>query len=184
MEIDIRAAVETHRQRLKNIRLFVADVDGILTDGKIWWDGEEVGWNRSFNVLDGWGLKFLMRSGIEVGIISAGNSLGLKKRVEILGIKHAYYGDENKLGSFLDLCSKTGIGPEQALYIGDEPYDADILKRVGFAATVPHAVWEVKGSCHYITQRKAGDGCARELVEMIRMAQELPLLSPQKLANP
>lgn len=175
MEINILPAVDLHRERLKRIRLFLTDVDGILTDGKIWWEGEEVGWNRSYNVLDGWGLKFLMRKGIHVGIISAGNSLGLKKRVEILNIPHAYFGDENKLNAYHDMLKKTGVSAEETLYIGDEPYDGEILKLVGFAATVPHAVEEVKQVSHYVTQRKAGEGCVRELVEMIRAAQGLSL---------
>ena len=175
MEINIAPAVQVHLGRLKKIKLFLTDVDGILTDGHIWWAGEEVGWARSFSVLDGWGLKFLMRSGLDVGIISAGNSVGLKKRVEILNIPHAYFGDENKLAAFHDVLAKTGVSAEETLYIGDEPYDGEILKRVGFAATVPHAMAEVKQLCHYVTQRSAGQGCVRELVEMVRMAQNLPL---------
>jgi len=171
MEIDIAPAAAQFSEKLKRIKLFLTDVDGVLTDGTVWWQGEEVGWNRTFNVYDGYGLKMMMRGGLQVGVISGGDSLGLKKRIDNLGIKISYLGNENKVGAFQKVCELTGLDPSEMFYIGDEPFDMPILKQVGFAATVPHAVNEVKEVCDYVTQRHAGQGCVREVAEMIRIAQ-------------
>src|SRR5690242_12657366 len=84
------------RERLKRIKMLILDVDGVMTDGRVWWI-EGTGWTRAFNVKDGYGLKLLMRAGIDIGLISGGDSKSVRERAQFLGIKHVYLGDENKI---------------------------------------------------------------------------------------
>src|SRR5688572_18118437 len=84
------------RDRLKRIKMLCLDVDGVMTDGRIWWI-EGTGWTRAFSVKDGYGLKLLMKAGIEIAVISGGDSKSVRERAQFLGIKHVYLGDENKI---------------------------------------------------------------------------------------
>lgn len=157
--------------KLKNIKVALFDVDGILTDGRLYWAGEEVGFNRFFHAHDGYGLKMLMRAGIKVGIITGGDSIGVKKRFEGLGVDYLYMGNEDKRASFEKICKEEGVQESECLYMGDEYFDLPILKRVGFSATVPNASLEVMESVDYVTQRESGTGCVREVIDMLRHAQ-------------
>src|SRR5579862_6996092 len=82
--------------RLRKIRMLMLDVDGVLTDGRVWWV-EGTGWTRAFSVKDGYGLKLLMKAGVEIALISGGDSKSVRERAQFLGIQHVYLGDENKL---------------------------------------------------------------------------------------
>jgi 3-deoxy-D-manno-octulosonate 8-phosphate phosphatase KdsC-like HAD superfamily phosphatase len=84
------------RRRLKKLKMLILDVDGVMTDGRVFWV-EGTGWTRMFSVKDGYGLKLLMKAGIEVGVISGGDSKSVRERAQFLGIKHVYLGDENKV---------------------------------------------------------------------------------------
>ena len=171
---DLKIQAERFRKKLEKIKCFVVDVDGVLTNGLVYYGGEEIGFNRFFHTLDGYGMKVLMEAGIKVGVISGGASVGLKKRViENLQLDYAYLGDEDKRNSYLKLLKETKLSDDQILYIGDELFDIPLLKRVGFSATVPHASWEVKEVVDYITIREGGAGCVREVIDMLRFIQNI-----------
>lgn len=171
--IDTRTLGDKYKSKLANIKLALFDVDGILTDGKLYYSGEEVGYNRFFHTHDGYGLKVLMRAGIQVGIITGGSSLGVKKRFTDLGIKYLEMGNEDKRTSFEKIIKELGIQTSEALYMGDEFFDLPILKRVGFSATVPSASVEVREAVDYVTTRDSGNGCVREVIDMLRHVQNI-----------
>ena len=158
--------------RLKKIKLLILDVDGVMTDGRIFWlDGH--GWTRHFHIKDGYGLKVLMKCGIDVAIISGGDSKDVRTRMEFLKIKHVFLGDEDKIKAFDKIVASTGLQPEQMAFMGDDLFDIPVIERVGFSATVPHAVDPVKARVHYITETPGGWGAVREVADAIRKAQGL-----------
>ena len=161
------------KEKLSKIKLCLFDVDGILTDGRVLWMGDEIGFNRQFHIRDGYGLKLLAAAGIEVGIITGGDSLGVVKRFEQLGVKHIYMGNEDKRSAYEDILKKTGLDHEQVLYMGDEFFDLPILVKVGFSATVPNASEEVREVVDYVTVTEAGYGCAREVIDILRHANNI-----------
>ncbi len=157
------------QNRLKKIKILILDVDGILTDGRIFWL-ENQGWTRFFNIKDGHGLKLLMKSGVQVAIISGGDSKDVRARMDFLKIQHVFLGDEDKLKALEKIQKKTGLTLDQMAFMGDDLYDIPVLKKVGFGATVPDALPEVKAVAHYITQRHAGWGAVREVTDAIGAA--------------
>lgn len=167
----LKLVAKKFQAKLKKIKVVALDVDGILTDCKIQWIGQEVGFNRSFNVYDGFGMKMLMEAGIKVGVISGGNSTSLIKRVEQLGLSFSYLGDEDKRKAFLDLLKRYKVSEKEVLYMGDELFDIPILKKAGFSATVPNTSDEVKNEVDYITIKESGQGCVREVIDLVRYAQ-------------
>ena len=99
--------------KLKKIKVLAFDLDGILTSSHIWWASEEVGFNRSFCIYDGYGMKLLMKAGLKVGVITGGNSVSVKKRVDQLGLDFCYAGNEDKRAAFLDLLERYDVKPEE-----------------------------------------------------------------------
>ncbi|RYZ71980.1 MAG: hypothetical protein EOP09_03875 [Proteobacteria bacterium] len=158
------------QNRLSKIRLLLLDVDGVLTDGRIFWI-EGQGWTRQFHIKDGYGLKLLMKSGVDVGIISGGESHDVKKRAEFLKIQHVFLGDEDKIKALQKIIVATGLKSDEIAFIGDELFDMPVLEAVGFSATVPHAVDEVKEVVNYITESEGGFGAVREIADAIRKAR-------------
>jgi 3-deoxy-D-manno-octulosonate 8-phosphate phosphatase (KDO 8-P phosphatase) len=175
---NIASFSKPHLEKLKKIKVFLVDCDGILTNGLIYWSGEEVGWNRYFNVSDGYGFKVLRLAGLEVGVISGGNSLGVQKRCENMKVHYAYLGNEDKRQAFLDIEKKSGVKPEEILYMGDEHFDIPLLKRAGFSATVDVAAMAVQKASDYVTTKKAGYGAVREVIDMVCYAQDLAINIP------
>jgi 3-deoxy-D-manno-octulosonate 8-phosphate phosphatase (KDO 8-P phosphatase) len=158
--------------RLKKIRLLALDIDGVMTDGRVFWlDGH--GWTRHFHIKDGHGLKVLMSCGIEVAVISGGDSKDVQARMQFLKIKHIFLGDEDKLKALEKIIASTGFSPEQIAFMGDELFDIPVIEKVGFSATVPHAVDPVKARAHYVTESLGGWGAVREVADAIRKAQGL-----------
>ena len=156
--------------RLKEVKLFILDVDGVLTDGTVFWlDGH--GWTRHFHVKDGYGLKLLMKAGIQVAVISGGDSKDVRTRMEFLKIPYIFLGDENKVTALDKITLATGLKHSQMAFMGDELFDIPVLEKVGFAATVPHAVDAVKERVHYVTETPGGWGAVREVADAIRKAQ-------------
>lgn len=155
-----------HRARLAKVKLLCLDVDGVLTDGHLYWS--DSGWWQRFSVRDGIGIKTLQESGVTVAIISAGSIKSAVARAESLAIEHAFFGVRDKLACFAELATKLGLEPTDAAYIGDEVEDLGLLRHVGFSATVPEAVDEVRAAVHYVTRRPAGSGAVREICELVR----------------
>lgn len=173
----LKVAALKFKAKLSKIKVCLFDIDGILTNGTICWEGEDVGFNRTTHALDGHGLKLLMAAGLKVGVISGGDSVGVRKRfIENLKLNFVYLGNEDKRESYLKIL-EMGYKDEEILYMGDEFIDLPILKRVGFSATVPNASYEVQEVVDYITQRQAGDACAREVIDILRYAQDIPVMT-------
>ena len=176
---DSHAAAERHRPALARLRLLLLDVDGILTDGRIIWAGDTLGWNRWFHTGDGYGLKLLQRCGLAVGVISGEDSVSVRQRVARLGIDRVYLGAEDKRAAYRAAQDSAGVGDAETAYMGDELFDVPLLQAAGFAATVPAASWDVKAACDYVTVRPGGHGAVREVVDMIRYVQGLdPAIVP------
>lgn len=157
--------------RLKQIKLLSLDVDGILTDGGLYFadDGLTL---RKFNVKDGLGIKRLMQVGVEVTIISAGPQEAIRRRMESLGIRHIYTGVWDKLETLNELCEKLGIDLQHVIHMGDDLNDLPILDAVGCPISVPDALTEVRDRAIYVTARKGGDGAVREICDMIVAGRE------------
>ncbi len=158
------------QNRLKRIKLLALDVDGVMTDGRIFWM-EPQGWTRYFHIKDGYGLKMLMKAGVEVAIISGGDSKDVRVRMEFLKVKHVYLGDEDKTKALAKIIASTGFDVDEIAFMGDDLFDIPVLEQVGFSATVPHAVPEVIAKVHYVTQASGGFGAVREIADAIRKAR-------------
>lgn len=168
---DLRQAAEQFKNKLLGIKLCAFDCDGVLTDGSVFWQGEETGWNRCTSTRDGYGIKILQDAGIKVGVITGGNSLSVEKRFkESLKVDFLYAGNEDKREAYLDLLNQ-GFKDNEILYMGDELFDIPLLKRCGFSATPPTTSHEVRESVDYITEAMPGHGCVREVIDMLRYAQ-------------
>jgi 3-deoxy-D-manno-octulosonate 8-phosphate phosphatase (KDO 8-P phosphatase) len=157
--------------RAKGLKLFLLDVDGVLTDGTITYthEGNEI---KSFHTRDGLGIRLLMESGVEVGLITARESEAVNRRVQDLGIQYVFQKAKDKLGIFENLLKKLDLKPYEVGYMGDDWLDLPLLVRVGFAATVEDAVPEVLQVAHYVAKRKGGRGAVREVCDLILEANE------------
>jgi len=157
-------------RKIKAVRLVVFDVDGVLTDGRIIFNsvGEET---KFFDVKDGHGIKLLMRSGIDVAIITARESDVVSKRAEDLGITLVYQGMKDKKRALDELAAASGVEPGEMAYMGDDIIDLPVLRRVVFSAAVADAVEEVKEMVDFVANRPGGRGAARELAELILKVQ-------------
>ena len=159
------------KERASKIRMLVLDVDGVLTDGKLYFDhaGNEM---KAFNTRDGMGMKALQRVGIEVAVITGRKSEAVTHRMSQLGIEHVYQGREDKLDAFLNLLEITGLDAQQVCFAGDDWIDLPVLMRVGLAVSVADAEDHVKQQAHWITRRNGGQGAVREICNLILTAQE------------
>ena len=156
--------------RAKLIRLIAFDVDGVMTDGGLYYSdsGEEF---KRFNSLDGHGIKMLKNSGVEIAIITGRTSRCVEARARNLGITHVYQGVENKLEAMLDLLNKLKLSRDAAAYMGDDVVDLLVMRHVGLAISVPESPQLVREHSKYITQHRGGHGAVREACEMIMSAQ-------------
>jgi len=147
------------------------DVDGILTDGTLSFlaDGTEV---KTFSILDGLGLKLLMQSGVETAIITGRSSPQVELRAKSLGINFTQQGREDKLSALTELWHRTGYGPENTAYIGDDLPDLAAIRACVFGATVPNGHWFVREHADWITETMGGKGAVRELCDQIMLAQK------------
>lgn len=152
--------------RVSRLSVMIFDIDGTLTDGRIFWVPNS-GWTQLYSVRDGMGIKRLQEAGLEVAAISGGESLSAQMRMQSLGIKHVHFGSQDKVAHFEKLLTILGVKAEHCGYMGDEVVDLPLLRAVGFSATPPEAPDEVRGSVHYVAQRPAGMGAAREVCEFI-----------------
>jgi 3-deoxy-D-manno-octulosonate 8-phosphate phosphatase (KDO 8-P phosphatase) len=158
-------------ERLKNIKLLILDVDGVMTDGRIIFDSNGVE-SKFFNVKDGHGIKMAQRAGIEFAIISGRHSQVVANRAAELGIVHVYQKATDKLTPYLDILEKTGLDDAQVAFMGDDVIDIPVLRRVGFAAAPADAVEEVLPHVHFITNNRGGWGAVREVCDLLLKGQE------------
>ncbi len=158
------------KERAARVRLAVFDVDGVLTDGRLYYGagGEEL---KIFHVHDGQGLKRLQAAGVTLAVISGRDSAAVTRRMQDLGIEHVFQGDEHKLPIFERLLKKLGLMPEQAACVGDDLPDLPLLQRAGFAVAVANAQAPIREAAHYVTTARGGRGAAREICDLILTAQ-------------
>ena len=158
------------QQRAKAIKLAIFDVDGVLTDGRLYFltDGSEF---KTFNTLDGQGIKMLINSGVRTAIISGRSTPAVEKRANNLGIQHLYQGREDKLVVLDELLGELGLNYAQVAYLGDDLPDLPVIRRVGLGMAVANAAGFVRQHAHGVTEARGGEGAAREVCELIMRAQ-------------
>ncbi len=158
--------LEEVRTRAKKIRALLLDVDGVLTDGRLYYSeqGEAI---KAFHVRDGLGIRLLQENGVEVGIITARKSAPLERRVLDLGIRHFFPGQDDKLAAYDTLKEQLQLADAEIAYVGDDLIDLPILQKVGLAVTVADGHPLVKGAVHHVTGAAGGCGAVREVADLI-----------------
>jgi 3-deoxy-D-manno-octulosonate 8-phosphate phosphatase, YrbI family len=151
---------------LSKIRLVATDCDGVLTDGGMYYtaDGDIM---KKFNVIDGMGFVLLREAGIKTAIITAEKNPLLSKRAEKIKVDYLVTGTKDKLGELKKICEKENLELYQAAYIGDDIFDIPAIKKCGFGCVPMSAFENVKKEADYITQRRGGEGCFREVTNII-----------------
>lgn len=157
-------------EKLKNIKLLLSDVDGVMTDARIWLNPNDQ-WVRKFNIYDGMGFVRLKRAGIKVGIITASDAHDVRTRFKFLKVD--YYADKakNKIENLDKIVSEAKISLDEIAYIGDDYMDMAVIQKVGFGVCVPHSLEKIKDISDYVTKNEGGHGAVREVCEMILEAQ-------------
>lgn len=157
-------------EKAKKIRLVIFDVDGVLTNGVLHY-GKNGPEHKEFHVHDGQGIKLLIDSGIQVGIITACTSEVIAHRMKHLGVTHVYQGNTDKLPAYQDLKQKLQLSDEEIAYVGDDIPDLVLLSRVGLPISVPNAPKVMHQYVNLVTQSKGGKGAVREVCDLIMQAQ-------------
>jgi 3-deoxy-D-manno-octulosonate 8-phosphate phosphatase (KDO 8-P phosphatase) len=160
----------SYKQLLPKINTLIFDVDGVLTNGMvtIMPDGELV---RHMNIKDGYALKTAVDKGLNVCIISGGKNEGVRTRLANLGIKDIYLGAHDKIKQYNELVEKYNLKPENVLYMGDDIPDYPVMELVGLPTCPNDAAPEIQGISKYISYKKGGEGCVRDVIEQILRVQ-------------
>ncbi|GAA4426997.1 KdsC family phosphatase [Acidovorax lacteus] len=155
--------------RAQSVRVAFFDVDGVLTDGGLYFSesGETL---KRFHTLDGHGLKLLQQAGIVPAVITGRDSPALRLRLKALGIEHAVFGTEDKRPAAEQMLATLGLGWEQAAAMGDDWPDLPVMRRCAIACAPANAQAEVLACAHYVTQRAGGQGAAREWCDLLLVA--------------
>jgi 3-deoxy-D-manno-octulosonate 8-phosphate phosphatase (KDO 8-P phosphatase) len=157
-------------ERASRVRLLTCDVDGVLTDGRIYVDddGRET---KAFHALDGVGLSLLARAGIVVAWITGSPAPAVLHRARRLGVRHVLQDVHDKLAAWHALRQELGLAPQACAHIGDDLPDIPVLALAGLAITVPHAPAVVQAQAHLVTTREGGSGAVREVADLLLVAQ-------------
>jgi len=157
--------------RAGRIRLLLLDVDGVLTDGRLWYgpEGEAV---KAFDVRDGHGLVML-RDHVELGVLSGRPAGPTRSRLADLRIRHASFGNREKLPAYEELTARLGVADEEVAFMGDDVNDLPVLRRVGLSACPADATPEVLAEARLVARSPGGRGAVRELCELILKAKGL-----------
>lgn len=155
--------------RAQDVRVAFFDVDGVLTDGGLYFSehGEAI---KRFHTLDGHGLKLLQRAGITPAVVTGRDSPALRLRLQALGVTHVRYGTEDKRPAAEAILDELGLNWSQAAAIGDDWPDLPVLRRCAFAAAPPGAQAEVLAMAHHVTRAPGGLGAAREFCDLLLVA--------------
>jgi 3-deoxy-D-manno-octulosonate 8-phosphate phosphatase (KDO 8-P phosphatase) len=162
--------MDTLIERANDIRLLVLDVDGVLTDGRLYFTarGEET---KCFHVRDGAGIVQLLRGGLQVAVISGRDSRAVDRRMSELGVTWIRQGVEDKLTALRELLDILGLTPQSVACMGDDLADLPLLEAARLAVTVADGHPSVKSRAHFITQAPGGQGAVREVCDLILEAQ-------------
>jgi len=153
-------------ERLAHVRLLTLDVDGVLTDGGLYFGDDGRQW-RKFNVKDGLGIKLAVEAGIEVALITASDTGAIHDRARMLGLRHVRVGVEDKLAALMSVIGELGIGLDAVAHMGDDLNDIPVLAAVGLPLTVADAVDEVIAAAAYVTEKRGGEGAVREICDLL-----------------
>jgi len=161
---------QTAEEKAKNIKLLICDVDGVMTDGSLFYDnnGDEY---KAFNSRDGHGIKMLQECGVQVAIITGRTSKLVLHRMHNLNVDMIYQGQADKRHAFRELLEETGMLPEEIAYIGDDVVDLPVMTQVGLAVAVADAHELVLENADWVTLCDGGRGAVRDLCEFIMKAQ-------------
>lgn len=161
---------KNYKELLHQIKAFVFDVDGVLTDGRLLISetGELL---RTMNAKDGYALKTALNNGFLICIITGGKNNGVKSRLEGLGITDIFLNAHDKMVEMKEYVTRHDLKPEQILYMGDDMPDIPALEYAGLAACPQDAIPEVKKVCHYISHKTGGDACVRDVIEQVMKVQ-------------
>ncbi|MCK9244710.1 MAG: HAD hydrolase family protein [Candidatus Marinimicrobia bacterium] len=161
------------KERLLKIRLLIADVDGVFTNGALYIGADGLEFKR-FHVRDGAGISLLKAVNFPVAVISGRNSAATKARMKELGLEDVLYqGHLAKLEPYEEIKKRFNLDDEEIIYIGDDVIDVPLLKRVGLPVAVANALPEVKQHALYITKLNGGDGAVREVIDLVLEVQQL-----------
>ncbi len=156
--------------RLRRIRFLLTDVDGVLTDGRLYFD-HDGGEMKVFHVLDGAAFAYWHRSGFASGFLSGRDCPAVVRRAKSNGVSEIHLGKLDKLPALLDIQERLQLEFEEIAYLGDDLLDLPVLRQVGFSATPPNGRPELQAEVHYVTETPGGFGVVREVVEMILKAK-------------
>ncbi|QFI39760.1 3-deoxy-manno-octulosonate-8-phosphatase KdsC [Moritella marina ATCC 15381] len=156
--------------KAKTLKLLICDIDGVFSDGRVYMgnDGEEL---KAFHTRDGFGVKSLLNAGIDVAVITGRQSTIVANRMQGLGVKHVYQGQDNKVIAFNMLLEKLNISPEHVAYIGDDVIDLPVMNLCGLSVAVADAHPLVKKGADFSTSIRGGFGAVRELADLILLAK-------------
>lgn len=157
-------------QKAKAVRLLVCDIDGVLTDGGMYYTDQGQVMKR-FHVHDGIGIKLAQAAGIEVAIVTGDTSELVRRRAETLGITECHLGPQRKTGCVDDIRQRLGLEWEQVAFIGDDWIDLGVMRKVGLAIAVANAQPEILEVAHWVTRLEGGRGAVREAIRLILTAQ-------------
>jgi 3-deoxy-D-manno-octulosonate 8-phosphate phosphatase (KDO 8-P phosphatase) len=155
----------------KDIRMLVCDVDGVLTDGGLYYD-DQGRISKRFDVQDGFGIKLAQTAGVEVGIITGLESEAVRVRIAELGVREYYAGRKDKVELLQEVCGRNGLQLAHVAYMGDDWVDASPLSRVGLPMAVANAQPEIKALAAWVSSRRGGRGAVREAIRFILQAQD------------
>jgi 3-deoxy-D-manno-octulosonate 8-phosphate phosphatase (KDO 8-P phosphatase) len=158
------------KKRARSIRLLLLDVDGVLTDGRLMYDGTGREY-KTFHIRDGQGITLLQRAGIKVGLLSGRSSSAVRIRARELGIQLIRQKVVDKCIALKAIGEKERMGKGEICFLGDDLIDLPAFGQVGFAVAVADAAKELKTCAHYVTRKRGGQGAVRELCELILKAQ-------------
>ena len=159
-----------YKTKLKDIKAFIFDCDGVLTDGcvNLLPSGEQV---RTMNTRDGYALQLAVKKGYIVAVISGGNSAAVKTRMTKLGVHDVYLACHDKVTALKELIHIYSLDPTQILYMGDDLPDYEVMQEVGLPTCPDNAVQEIKNLSDYISSKKGGEGCVRDVIEQAMKVQ-------------
>ncbi|MCH8555615.1 MAG: HAD hydrolase-like protein [Schleiferiaceae bacterium] len=162
---------ENYKILLRNVKTFIFDVDGVLTDGGVFmFPGQDP--IRKFNSKDGFAMQYAMRMGYKIAIITGGKSQGVVERLKLFGIHDIYTSAHNKIEPYNDLLACYDLDPASILYMGDDLPDFEVMTRVGVATTPADGAPELKAIAHYVSPITGGNGCVRDVIEQTMRVQE------------
>ncbi len=158
--------MSNYKEDLRNVKAFVFDVDGVFTNGNIFLDpgGEFI---RMMNIKDGYAIQYCIKHGYPVAVITGGNSKTVRKRFKNLGVTDIYLRSSHKIKDYENFRNKYRLEHENILFMGDDIPDYEIMKKAGVPTCPDDAVEEIKQISKYISDKKGGEGCVRDVIEQV-----------------